>query len=64
VILDEPTADLDEAAAAVVAAAVERLRRGRMVLVIAHHADVVGHADRIVVLERGRATEMARSEVA
>ncbi len=64
VILDEPTADLDEESAAIVAGAVERLRRGRTVLVIAHHADVVGRADRVVVLERGRATELPRSEVA
>jgi len=64
VILDEPTADLDERSAAVVAAAVERLRHGRTVLVIGHHAGVVGSADRVVVLERGRATELPRSEVA
>jgi len=64
VLLDEPTADLDERSAAIVATAVERLRRGRTVLVIAHHADVVGPADRVVVLERGRATELPRSEVA
>ena len=63
-ILDEPTADLDEESAAVVAGAVERLRRGRTVLVIAHHAGVVGRADRVVVLERGRATELPQSEVA
>jgi thiol reductant ABC exporter CydD subunit len=64
VILDEPTADLDEESAAIVAAAVERLRRGRTVLVIAHHAGVVGPVDRVVALERGRAAELPRSEVA
>ena len=64
VILDEPTADLDARSAAIVATAVERLRRGRTVLVIAHDAGVVGPADRVVVLERGRATELPRSEVA
>ena len=64
VILDEPTADLDERSAAIVATAVERLRRGRTVLVIAHHAGVLGPADRVVVLERGRAAELPRSEVA
>ncbi len=64
VILDEPTADLDEESAAIVAGAVERLRRGRTVLVIAHHAGVVGRADRVVVLERGQATELPQSEVA
>jgi len=64
VILEEPTADLDERSAAIVATAVERLRRGRTVLVIAHHAGVLGPADRIVVLEHGRASELPRSEVA
>ena len=64
VILDEPTADLDERSAGIVAAAVERLRRGRTMLVIAHHAGVLGPADRIVVLDRGRVTELPRSEVA
>ena len=64
VILDEPTADLDERSAAIVATAMERLRRGRTLLVIAHDAGVLGHADRVVVLERGRATELPRSEVA
>src|SRR6185437_11478003 len=44
VILDEPTADLDEASTAIVADAVERLRRGRTVLVIAHDAAVVRSA--------------------
>jgi hypothetical protein len=32
--------------------------------VIAHHAGVLGPADRIVVLEHGRASELPRSEVA
>jgi len=64
VILDEPTADLDEDSAAIVAGAVERLRQGRTVLVIAHHAGVVGRVDRVVALERGRATELPRSAVA
>jgi len=64
VILDEPTADLDEESAAIVAGAVERLRRGRTLLVIAHDPAVVGHADRVVVLDDGRATELPRSAVA
>jgi ABC-type multidrug transport system fused ATPase/permease subunit len=55
VILDEPTADLDDASAAVVAQAIERLRRGRTVLLIAHRPELVRQADRIVVLERGAA---------
>jgi thiol reductant ABC exporter CydD subunit len=55
VILDEPTADLDAASVAIVAAAVERVRAGRTMLVIAHRAELVGRADRIVRLD-ARAT--------
>jgi ATP-binding cassette subfamily C protein CydD len=55
VILDEPTADLDRTSAAVVAEAVERLRSGRMVLVIAHRPELVEHVDRVVTLEGGSA---------
>jgi thiol reductant ABC exporter CydD subunit len=50
VILDEPTADLDVHSVAVVAAAVDRLRAGRTTLVIAHRAELVERADRVVRL--------------
>jgi thiol reductant ABC exporter CydD subunit len=53
VILDEPTADLDPVSADVVAEAVERLRAGRTVLLIAHRPELVEHADRVVVLGGG-----------
>jgi ATP-binding cassette, subfamily C, bacterial CydD len=53
VILDEPTADLDGRSADVVAEAVERLRAGRTVLLIAHRPELVEHADRVVVLGGG-----------
>jgi ATP-binding cassette, subfamily C, bacterial CydD len=55
VILDEPTADLDRRSADVVAEAVERLRPGRTVLLIAHRPELVAHADRIVELGGGTA---------
>jgi thiol reductant ABC exporter CydD subunit len=50
VILDEPTADLDRTSAEVVAEAVERLRLGRTVLLIAHRPELVERADRVVTL--------------
>jgi thiol reductant ABC exporter CydD subunit len=56
VILDEPTADLDVATAALVADAVERLRTGRTVLLIAHRPELASRADRVVVLQHGKAT--------
>jgi ATP-binding cassette, subfamily C, bacterial CydD len=52
VILDEPTANLDAESAELVAEAVERLREGRTVLLVAHRAELVRHADRVVTLRR------------
>lgn len=51
VILDEPTADLDGLSADVVAEAVERLRPGRTVLLIAHRPELVHRVDRVVSLD-------------
>ena len=63
VILDEPTADLDRTSADVVAEAVERLRVGRTVLIIAHRPELVSRADRIVHLDTG-GTALMRNEAA
>jgi ATP-binding cassette subfamily C protein CydD len=63
VILDEPTADLDQTSAEVVAEAIERLRIGRTVLLIAHRPELVQRADRIVALGGG-GTTVARNETA
>jgi thiol reductant ABC exporter CydD subunit len=53
VILDEPTADLDPLRIQVVSDAVQRLRRGRTVLLIAHRPELVQHAGRVVRLQDG-----------
>jgi ATP-binding cassette, subfamily C, bacterial CydD len=53
VILDEPTADLDPASVAAVSRAVERLRHGRTILLIAHRLELVNRADRTVRLVDG-----------
>jgi ATP-binding cassette subfamily C protein CydD len=54
VILDEPTADLDEAAAEFVGAALERLLDGRTVLLITHRDELEARADRVLRLGGGR----------
>ncbi len=59
VILDEPTADLDEASAELVREAIERLRVGRTVLLIAHRPELAALADRVVVVAAGRVFEPA-----
>ena len=37
--------------------ALQRLMRGRTTLVIAHRLSTIEHADRVVVMERGRIAE-------
>jgi thiol reductant ABC exporter CydD subunit len=61
VILDEPTANLDPASAAVVVDAVERLGAGRTVLLITHRPEAARRADRIVRLVEGRAAVAAEA---
>jgi ATP-binding cassette subfamily C protein CydD len=64
VVLDEPTADLDPESAELVGGAVERLRGGRTLLLVAHRPELVRRADRVVVLERGRAAVLREREAA
>jgi thiol reductant ABC exporter CydD subunit len=59
VILDEPTANLDPASAALVRDAVERLRAGRTVLLIVHRPELAALANRVVHLRGGRIVEPA-----
>ena len=58
VLLDEPTADLDPARVALVSEAIERLRPGRTVVLVAHRPEVAARADRVVRLERGRVADV------
>ena len=48
VLLDEPTADLDPESASIVANAVDVLREGRTVVLVAHRPELADRADRIV----------------
>jgi thiol reductant ABC exporter CydD subunit len=59
VVLDEPTADLDPESAELVGRAVDQLRQGRTVLLIAHRPELARRADRVVVLEDGRAAVLS-----
>jgi len=56
-LLDEATSALDAENEALVQAALARLRQGRTTLVIAHRLATVREADRIVVMQDGRAVE-------
>ena len=56
-LLDEPTAALDSESEREVQAALDALQRGRTTLVVAHRLQTIIGADRIYVLEDGRAIE-------
>ncbi len=59
VVLDEPTANLDPRSARVVGEAVDRLRAGRTMLLIAHDASLAALADRVVTIDGGRIVRSA-----
>ncbi|WP_027015536.1 lipid A export permease/ATP-binding protein MsbA [Comamonas composti] len=56
-ILDEATSALDNESERLVQQALNRLMQGRTTLVIAHRLSTIEHADRVIVMERGRIAE-------
>jgi ABC-type multidrug transport system fused ATPase/permease subunit len=56
-ILDEPTAALDQEAEQHVLGALERLMKGRTVIMIAHRLGTLRHADKVIVLKDGFVVE-------
>ena len=56
-ILDEATSALDTESERLVQQALQKLMEGRTTLVIAHRLSTIEHADRVVVMERGRIAE-------
>jgi subfamily B ATP-binding cassette protein MsbA len=57
ILLDEPTAALDSESEREVQKALDELRVGRTTLVVAHRLQTIVNADRIYVIEDGRAME-------
>jgi ATP-binding cassette subfamily B multidrug efflux pump len=56
-VLDEATSSVDSVSEQLIQQATERITKGRTSIVIAHRLSTVQHADRILVLEKGRIVE-------
>ena len=61
-ILDEATSSLDTESELAVQGALENLMKGRTTLIIAHRLSTIRHADRIIVIVKGRIIEEGKHE--
>ncbi len=56
-ILDEATSSVDTKTESMIRSALDRLLKGRTAVVIAHRLSTIKHADRILVMHKGRLSE-------
>ncbi|KUO74126.1 MAG: ABC transporter [Clostridia bacterium BRH_c25] len=62
VLLDEATASLDPENEVLIQQAISKLIEGKTVIVIAHRLRIVAGADKIIVMDKGRAVEQGTHE--
>lgn len=61
-VLDEPTASIDAKAEAEIFNRVEKLSKGKTVIIISHRFSTVRNADKIYVIDKGKITEAGTHE--
>ena len=61
-ILDEATSAVDNETERAITLALEEVRKGRTVIIVAHRLSTIRHADRIVVVSEGRIAEDGHHE--
>jgi ABC-type multidrug transport system fused ATPase/permease subunit len=61
-MLDEATSHVDPETERLIQEGLARLLKGRTALVVAHRLSTIEHADRIVVLHKGKVREIGRHE--
>jgi len=62
IILDEATASIDPLTEAQIQEGLDTILKGRTAIIIAHRLSTIRHADRIIVLDRGRIVEEGSHE--
>ncbi len=56
-VLDEATANIDTETESLITEALERLMQGRTTIMVAHRLSTIQHADKIMVMDKGRIVE-------
>lgn len=56
-VLDEATANIDTETESLITSALEKLMAGRTTIMVAHRLSTIQHADKIIVMHRGRIRE-------